>query len=97
MITLCFSICYACMYLQHLKFLILSKINAHESLQLPALCGLVLHLFIELLPSLLRMLKPNEWAVGNQELWAGRLLLEIGTMPYGYLMEVCPPFRAALH
>lgn len=36
MITLCFSICYACMYLQNLKFVILSKINAHESLQLPA-------------------------------------------------------------
>lgn len=47
------------MYLQHLKFLVLSKINAHESLQLPALCGLVLHLFTESLPLLLGILKPT--------------------------------------
>lgn len=29
-----------------IKCIILSKINAHESLQLPALCGLMIHLFI---------------------------------------------------
>ena len=51
----------------HLKCIILSKINAHESPQLPALCGLVIHLFIELLPPLLRILtqisQQAEWPV----------------------------------
>lgn len=44
------------MYLQPFKCIILSKINAHESLQLPALCGLMIHLFIAPLFPLLRIL-----------------------------------------
>lgn len=60
------------MYLQHLTFVISSKTNAHESLQLPALCGLVLHLFIEPLPPLLRILNPSlpaGWGAGV--IWRG--------------------------
>jgi hypothetical protein len=86
----------SCLYLQHLKFVILSKINACGCLQLPALCGFSASFIHRAFVSSVEDTKPKSpWSpksvqVGcHLRLQASHLqLVEIGMMPYCYLVDL---------